>query len=52
VRRPIQERRQPERYTPSLFCSNFSLPITDDDARIVKEPIDSEDGKNLEGGHG
>ena len=45
VRRSIRERRQRERYSPSTFCSNFSLSITDDDPRIVKEEVDSEDGK-------
>ena len=45
VRRSVRERRQPERYSPSSFYSNFSLSITDDDPRIVKEAVDSEDGK-------
>ena len=45
VRRSIQERRKPERYSPSAFCSNFALSITDDDPKTVKESIDSEDGK-------
>eukprot|EP00253_Pinus_taeda_P012219 PITA_12219 len=45
VRRSVRERRQPKRYSPSAFCSNFSLSITDDDPRTVKEAIDSEDGK-------
>ena len=45
VRRSVQERRHAERYSPSNFCSNFSLSVTDDDPRIVKEAIDSEDGK-------
>eukprot|EP00253_Pinus_taeda_P010573 PITA_10573 len=45
VRRLVHKRRQPERYTPSSFCSNFSLSITDDDPRTVKEAVDSEDGK-------
>ena len=35
----------PERYSPSAFCSNFALSITDDDPRTVKEALDSEDGK-------
>ena len=25
VRRSVRERRQPERYSPSAFCSNFGL---------------------------
>ena len=45
VRRSVRERRQPERYSPSTFCSNFSLSVTDDDPRTVKEAVDSEDGK-------
>jgi len=32
-------------YSPSAFCSNFALSITDDDPRTVKEVVDSEDGK-------
>ena len=44
MRRLVQERRLPERYTPSNFCSNFSLSITDDDPRTVKEAVDSKDG--------
>jgi hypothetical protein len=27
----VREIRQPERYSPTDFCSNFSLSITDDD---------------------
>eukprot|EP00253_Pinus_taeda_P021890 PITA_21890 len=45
VRRLVQERRQPERYSPSNFFSNFALSITDDDPRTVKEEVDSKDGK-------
>eukprot|EP00253_Pinus_taeda_P029410 PITA_29410 len=45
VRRSIQERRQPERYSPSAFYSNFSLSITDHDPRTLKEAVDSKDGK-------
>eukprot|EP00253_Pinus_taeda_P007582 PITA_07582 len=45
VRRSVRERRQPERYSPSAFCSNFALSVTDDDPRTVKEAMDSEDGK-------
>src|ERR1700678_836163 len=44
LRRLVRERRLPERYTPSDFCSNFSLSITDDDPRIVREAVDSVDG--------
>eukprot|EP00253_Pinus_taeda_P024701 PITA_24701 len=45
VRRSVRERRQPERYSPSAFYSNFSLFVTNDDSRTVKEAVDSEDGK-------
>eukprot|EP00253_Pinus_taeda_P006863 PITA_06863 len=45
VRRSVRERRQPERYSPSSFYSNFTLSVTDDDPRTVKEAVDSEDGK-------
>ena len=41
VRRSVRERRQPERYSPSAFYSKFSLSITNDDLRTVKEAIDS-----------
>ena len=41
----VRERRQPERYSPFAFCSNFALSISDDDPRTVKEAVDSEDGK-------
>eukprot|EP00253_Pinus_taeda_P003817 PITA_03817 len=45
MKRSVRERRQPERYIPSTFCSNFALSITDDDPRTVKEAVDLEDGK-------
>eukprot|EP00253_Pinus_taeda_P017839 PITA_17839 len=45
VRTSIRERRQPKRYIPSTFCSKFSLSITNNDPRIVKEVIVLEDGK-------
>ena len=44
LRRLDRERRLPERYSPSDFRSNFSLSITDDDPRTVREAVDSEDG--------
>ena len=40
LRRSIQERRLPERYTPSDFHSNFSFSITNDDPRTVREGVD------------
>jgi hypothetical protein len=43
LRRSVQERRLLERYTPVDFRSNFSLYITDDDPRIVREIVDLED---------
>jgi len=45
MRRSFREKRQPERYSPSAFGSSFSLTITDDDPRTVREAVDSEDGK-------
>jgi hypothetical protein len=36
LRRLVQERRQPERYAPPDFRSNFSLSITDDDPRLLR----------------
>eukprot|EP00253_Pinus_taeda_P023028 PITA_23028 len=45
VRRLVREKRQPERYSPSTFCPNFALSITDDDPRTVKEVVDLEDDK-------
>ena len=44
LRISYQERRLPKRYSPSDFCSNFSLSIADDDPRTVREAVDSEDG--------
>jgi hypothetical protein len=44
LRRSDRERRLPERYSPSYFRSNFSLSITGDDPRTVREAVDSEDG--------
>jgi hypothetical protein len=45
LRRSVWERRQPERYTPLDFHSSFSLSITNDDPRTIREVVDSEDGK-------
>jgi hypothetical protein len=45
LRRLVQERTQLERYNPPDFHSNFSLIITKDDPRIVREVVDLEDGK-------
>ena len=41
VRRSVRERRQPKRYSPSAFCSNFALTITDDDPKTIREAVDS-----------
>jgi hypothetical protein len=45
LRRSVRERRKPERYSPPDFHSNFSLSITDDDPRTVREAMNSEDSK-------
>jgi hypothetical protein len=45
LRRSMRDRRQLERYSPPDFCSNFSLSITDDDPRTVREAVNSEDSK-------
>ena len=45
MRRSIRERRKPERYSPSAFCSNFDLTITNHDPGTIREEVDSEDGK-------
>ena len=45
LRRSVRERIKMERYTPPDFRSNFALSITIDDPRIVREAIDSKDGK-------
>jgi hypothetical protein len=41
----LRDKRQPERYSPPDFCSNFALSITDDDPRTVMEAMNSEDSK-------
>jgi hypothetical protein len=41
----VRDRRQPERYSPPDFCSNFSLSITDDDTKTIREAVNSEDSK-------
>jgi hypothetical protein len=41
LRKSIRERRQPERYTPPDFRSNFVLSIIDDDPRTLREAVDS-----------
>jgi hypothetical protein len=43
LRRSVRERRLLERYTPYDFHSNFSLSITNDDPRTVREAVDSKD---------
>jgi hypothetical protein len=45
LRRSVRDRRQPERYNPPDFCSNFSLSITYNDPRTVREAVNSEDSK-------
>jgi hypothetical protein len=44
-KRSMRERRHPERYSPPDFHSNFDLYITDDDPRIFREAVNSEDSK-------
>jgi hypothetical protein len=44
LRRLVRERMILERYTPSDFHSNFSLSISDDDPRTIREVVDLEDG--------
>jgi hypothetical protein len=44
LRRSVPKIRLPKRYTPSNFYSNFYFSITDDDPRIVREAVNSEDG--------
>ena len=45
VIRSIQEIRQPERYIPFAFYSNFTLSIIDDYPKTIRETVDLEDGK-------
>jgi hypothetical protein len=45
LRRSMTERRQPKRYSPPDFHSNFSLSITYDDPRTIREALNSEDSK-------
>ena len=45
MRISVRERRKLERYIPSAFYSSFSLTITDDDPRTVREAVYLEDGK-------
>jgi hypothetical protein len=45
LRRSVRERRKLERYSPLDFISNFSLSITDDDPRTVRDAVNSEDSK-------
>jgi hypothetical protein len=44
LRRSVHKRRLLERYNPSNFHSIFSLSITDDNPRTVREEVDSKDG--------
>ena len=41
LRRSVRDRRQPERYSPPNFRSDFSLSITDDDPKTVREAVNS-----------
>jgi hypothetical protein len=39
LRRSVRDKRKPKMYIPPDFHSNFSLSITDDDPRTVKEEV-------------
>jgi hypothetical protein len=41
----MREIRQLESYIPPNFRSNFTLSITDDDPRAIREAVNSEDSK-------
>jgi hypothetical protein len=41
----VRERREPKRYSPPDFHSNFALSITDDDPKTIQEVVNSEDSK-------
>jgi hypothetical protein len=41
LRKLVREIRKLKRYTPPDFLSNFSLPITNDDPRTIREVVDS-----------
>jgi hypothetical protein len=45
LRRSMRDKRQPKRYSPPDFHSNFALFIIDDDLRIVREVVNSKDSK-------
>jgi hypothetical protein len=45
LRRSVRDKRKPERYSPPDFHSNFSLSITNDDPKTVREAVNSEDIK-------
>jgi hypothetical protein len=45
LRRLVRDKREPERYIPPDFHSNFALSITDDDPRTVREAVNSKDSK-------
>jgi hypothetical protein len=45
LRRSVRDKRKPERYSPPDFLSNFSLSITNEDPRTVREAVNSEDSK-------
>jgi hypothetical protein len=45
VRRSERVRKPVERYSPPDFCSTFVLTSTDDEPKLVREEIDSTEGK-------
>jgi hypothetical protein len=47
LRRSVRDKRKPEMYSPPNFRSNFSLSITDDDPRTIKEVVNSKDSASM-----
>jgi hypothetical protein len=45
LRRSMRQKSLPEKYTPPNFHSNFSLSITGNDPRTVREAVNSKDVK-------
>jgi hypothetical protein len=45
LRRAVRDKSQTKRYNPPDFRSKFSLSITDDDPRTIREAVNSEDSK-------
>jgi hypothetical protein len=45
LRRAVRDQKKIKTYNPPYFRSKFSLSITDDDPRTVREAVNSEDSK-------